>query len=49
MLVALAFIALTADSVTELPRFVPLTLNCTLPTGVPDPEVRVTVAVKVTD
>lgn len=46
----LPLVALPLDSVTELPKSEPSTLNCTVPLGVPLPgEFAVTVAVKWTD
>ena len=44
---AVAMIALPLLKVCAAPRFTPLSLNCSRPTGVPAPEL--TVAVNVTD
>ena len=45
-----ALLALPPASVTALPKFTPLVLNCTVPVGVPAPgDTAVTVALKVTD
>ena len=42
-------VALPPESVTALPKFTPLVLNCTVPVGVPAPgATAVTVAVNVT-
>ena len=50
-MVVAVLVALPPLRVTAEPRFVPSTLNCTVPVGVPvDPlDESVTVAVKVTD
>jgi hypothetical protein len=46
---AVAVLAVAPVSATGEPKFEPSTMNCTEPVGTPEPEVRVTVAVKVTD